>query len=174
MSLKTTPLLAVLKAGESETVEFKTSFDKETIETLSAFANSKGGTVFVGVADTGNIKGVVLAKETIQNWINQIKMSTANSVIPDVEILEVDGITVVALYITEYPIKPVACKGRYYRRVKNANHQMTVSEVVNLHLQTCNTSWDFYLDDHHSEKDISLDKVQNFIDMANRVRSISI
>ena len=84
------------------------------------------------------------------------------------------GKTVVALVIAEYPIKPVACKGRYYRRVKNANHQMTVSEVVNLHLQTCNTSWDYYLDDHHSEKDISLDKVQNFIDMANRVRGIPI
>ncbi len=101
-------------------------------------------------------------------------MSTSNTAIPDVETLDLDGKTVVALDIAEYPIKPVACKGRYYRRVKNANHQMTVSEVVNLHLQTCNTSWDYYLDDHHSEKDISLDKVQSFIDMANRVRSIPI
>lgn len=76
MHLNTSKLLTVFKSGESETVEFKTSFDKETIETLSAFANTKGGAVFVGVTDTGNIKGVVLAKETIQNWINQIKMSS--------------------------------------------------------------------------------------------------
>lgn len=36
-------ILAVLNEGESELVEFKTSFDKETIETLVAFANTRGG-----------------------------------------------------------------------------------------------------------------------------------
>lgn len=174
MLLNSTSLLAALQAGESEIVEFKSTFDKEVVETLSAFANSKGGTVFVGITDTGTVRGVDLSKESVQNWINQIKMSTANTVIPDVETYDVEGNTVVALYVSEYPIKPVSCKGRYFRRVKNANHQLTVSEVVNLHQQTCNTSWDYYLDNHHNENDISLEKVQNFINMANRVRSVPI
>ena len=39
----------VLKKGESETVEFKQSFNVDTIETLSAFANVKGGSVLIGV-----------------------------------------------------------------------------------------------------------------------------
>lgn len=33
----------ILQQGENEQVEFKTSFSKEVIETLVAFANSKGG-----------------------------------------------------------------------------------------------------------------------------------
>ena len=36
-------LREVIKKGESETVEFKENFDKETIETVGAFANTKGG-----------------------------------------------------------------------------------------------------------------------------------
>ena len=38
----------LLKAGESQTVEFKTSFDKEVIETLCAFANTTGGSILLG------------------------------------------------------------------------------------------------------------------------------
>jgi ATP-dependent DNA helicase RecG len=36
---------------ESEKAEFKSSFDSECIETLAAFANSRGGSVYVGIGD---------------------------------------------------------------------------------------------------------------------------
>ena len=39
-------LLALIKGGESQTVEFKTSFQKEVIESVVAFANAKGGYIF--------------------------------------------------------------------------------------------------------------------------------
>ena len=73
---------------ESEKVEFKISFDKETIESLCAFANTRGGVAVVSVP--------------------------------------------------EYPVKPVACKGRYYKRIGNANHVMTIGQVVDSHLRTFN------------------------------------
>jgi len=57
-TLTTKQSLALLKRGESETVEFKKAFDREAIETLSAFANTHGGRVFVGVSDTGQVLGV--------------------------------------------------------------------------------------------------------------------
>lgn len=71
-----------IPAGESETVEFKSSFDREVIETLAAFANAKGGKVFVGISDNGKAAGVQLNKETIQAWINQAKQLTSNALIP--------------------------------------------------------------------------------------------
>ncbi|GBU25031.1 hypothetical protein R83H12_01670 [Fibrobacteria bacterium R8-3-H12] len=40
-----------LPKKENSTVEFKSSFGDETIETLVAFANTKGGKVLVGVAN---------------------------------------------------------------------------------------------------------------------------
>lgn len=36
-----------IAAGESQTLEFKASFDKASIESLVAFANTQGGTVLV-------------------------------------------------------------------------------------------------------------------------------
>ena len=59
--------------AESEKIEFKTSFNDGVIETLVAFSNAKGGTVYVGVTDKGEIKGIQLGKETIQNWIHPVR-----------------------------------------------------------------------------------------------------
>ena len=155
-------------------MEFKTAFDKDAIETLAAFANTKGGKVFIGVSDRGAIKGTEIGKESVQNWINQAKQYTSHSIIPDVETVTIKSKNIVIFSVQESPIKPVACRGRYYKRIKNANHQLSVSEVVNLHLKTFNTSWDFHVDEHHSEKDISFDKVQGFIDHVNTNREVPV
>ena len=54
-------------------------------------------------------------------------------------------------------------KGKYYKRIGNSNHLMTVDEIANEHLKTINTSWDFYVDPNHTIEDISFDKVSRFI-----------
>ena len=148
---------------ESEHVEFKTSFNDERIATLVAFANGTGGDVYVGVTDKSLVQGVVLGKETIQNWINEVKNKTSPQLIAVAAIMQVDGKTVVKLSISEYPVKPVAMKGKYYKRIGNSNHLMTVDEIANEHLKTINTSWDFYVDPNHTIEDISFDKVSRFI-----------
>jgi len=45
-------LKKLLKSGESERVEFKRTFGKEVIISLSAFSNTEGGKVVVGVDNT--------------------------------------------------------------------------------------------------------------------------
>jgi ATP-dependent DNA helicase RecG len=56
-------LLQFLETGENAQVEFKTSFDREAIESLSAFANATGGTVVVGVDDNGVVHGLQLGRD---------------------------------------------------------------------------------------------------------------
>ena len=58
-------LEATLRGGESEIVEFKESLDSDAIESVSAFANTHGGTVLVGVVDNATVKGVTSGKETL-------------------------------------------------------------------------------------------------------------
>jgi len=92
---------------ESVTVEFKATFNEDVIETLVAFANTKGGTVYVGVPDKGKIQGIAIGKETVQNWINEVKTKTRPQIVPDVEALGINGKDIVALSVPEYPIKPI-------------------------------------------------------------------
>jgi len=127
---------------ESDRVEFKTSFGKEVIISLSAFANTKGGKVILGVDDSGVVKGIKLGKETEQKYLNEIKTSTYPQLIPNSDIHEVDGKTILVFQISEYPVKPVACKNRYYKRVKNSNHLLSLEEIVDLRQQSLDISFD--------------------------------
>jgi len=165
---------SLIRRGESQSLEFKTSFGREAIESLCAFANTQGGTVLIGVKDSDNISGIEIGRETIQQWINQIRNSTSPSIIPDAEHITIKGKTVVMLSVISYPIKPVSFKGKYFKRVHSSNHPMDLNEIANEHLRTMNISWDFAQDPHHAIADISLKKVNRFIDMCNALRTHSI
>lgn len=154
---------SIIPTSESITVEFKTSFNEDVIETLVAFSNAKGGTVYLGLDEYGKIKGIQTGKETIQNWINEVKNKTSPQIIPDIEILTFDNKHVAAISVIEYPVKPVSKRGRYYKRISTANHLMSVDEIANEHLKTINSSWDFYQDPIHRIKDISFEKVTLYI-----------
>lgn len=163
---------SVFGPTETNVCEFKSSFNAAVIESLVAFANSKGGSVFVGVDDSGTpVKQFSIASETIANWINEIKTKTHPSLVPESVVLEIQGCPVVQLSVPEYPVKPVAVRGRYYKRVGNTNHQMSLTEIANLHMQSINLSWDFYTDPNHSINDVSLDKVNHFIQQVGRLRN---
>jgi len=153
----------MIKTGENEALEFKSSFNTEVIETLVAFANAGGGKVVVGINQKNEPTGVLLNPESVQNWINEIKSKTSPSLIPNVEINQFEDKTLVVFSIQEYPVKPVATRGKYFKRVANSNHLMDLSEIANEHLKTINSSWDFYPDPNHGINDISIDKVSRIM-----------
>ncbi|MDO8464960.1 MAG: putative DNA binding domain-containing protein, partial [Gallionella sp.] len=167
-------LKKLIAAGESQTLEFKASFSNEAVETIAAFSNTNGGTVLLGVADTGQIAGLSLTVEKLQQWANEVKTKTTPAILPETEVVTLGGKTIAALRVKEYPIKPVGVKGRYYKRVGNANHLMTPTEVAEAHFRTFNSSWDYTTDPEHTLADIALTKVKKFISRVNKGRSIKI
>jgi ATP-dependent DNA helicase RecG len=136
-------IVDIIKQGESEVLEFKTSFGKDVIETVVAFANTRGGMILIGVSDDGDVVGTGRGDESLQVWANEIKQNTSPSIIPAVEKVRLKDKTVVCICVDEFPVKPVAFKDRYYRRVANSNHRMTLTEMA-LYLRFvsfCLTRW---------------------------------
>jgi hypothetical protein len=66
-----------LPAGESGTMVFKTSFDKTTVESLGAFANTQGGAVLIGVKDTGGV--LCVTQRTVEKTDRQTQAQRAPS-----------------------------------------------------------------------------------------------
>lgn len=156
-----------LKHGESETIEFKSSFDREVIESAVAFANAKGGIILIGVDDKGDIVGVTLGKETLKNWLNGISQSTEPTVIPEISSEKLEGKTVAIISVPEYPLKPVATRGRCFRRVGNSNRVMTPQEIAQMHLHARGMSWDAFPAENATIDDIDFEKAKRYIRNAN-------
>ena len=68
-------LYTLIAAGESLTLEFKSSFDKAAIQSLVAFANAQGGRVLVGLSDTGQVIGTTLGKGNPQRMVRADQIS---------------------------------------------------------------------------------------------------
>jgi len=152
-----------IKFGENQKMEIKSSFGKGVIETVVAFSNTGGGRVIIGCNDAKEIMGVTLSAETLKNWINEIKQNTQPQVIPEIYDIEIDNKKIVVIEVSEYPVKPVNFKNKYYKRVANSNHLMSVDEIANEYIKTINGSWDFYPDGMHGIESISMGKVKKFI-----------
>ena len=156
-----------LKEGESDTLEFKTSFNTECIESLVAFANTKGGNVCVGISDDCKIKGVALGNETLPQWVNEIKSKTEPSLIPDIDAVVVDGKNVVVIRADEYPVKPISVQGKYYRRISKSNHLMNAAEVSDCYLKTMQYSWDSYTRPDTTLEDLDNFRIERFLNRIN-------
>jgi ATP-dependent DNA helicase RecG len=116
-----------LELKENQYIEFKSRFNDEVIETLTAFANTKrGGKVLVGVQDDGTtVTDFTIGKETVQKCLNEIKNKTQPAIMPSAEVVDYHGKSVIEFFVPEFPVKPVSFKGKYFRRVQNSNHQLS-------------------------------------------------
>lgn len=102
-------LLEKIDQGESSTVEFKrkTVNPVKIAKEIAAFANTKGGYLFIGVEDNGKIKGVHSEKSEI----SLLETACHFHISPPIENLEIDvfavnGREIVVLEVPESPLKP--------------------------------------------------------------------
>jgi len=152
-----------IKKGELDTVEFKESFNEDAIQTLGAFANTNGGHVLIGVDKSGKIKGTTISSESITNWSNRILQLSEPTIIPNIYSVEIDKKSVIIINIKEFPLKPVAIRGRCYIRIGSSNRRMTPAEISEMHLQSVGTTWDATPVPDGKLDDIDLQKVENYI-----------
>jgi ATP-dependent DNA helicase RecG len=107
----TNNLATILSEGESYTVEFKESPDKDLPSEVCAFANASGGKVYLGVHDDGCVVGTDtsnVARSRIQDTINKIEPRL------NVSLDVFDNIIV--LTVPEGTHKPYSCPAGFYLR----------------------------------------------------------
>lgn len=104
-------------AFESTTIEYKERFTQELRKTVVAFANTDGGTLYVGVADDGAPVGVDDPGEVILQLTNMVR----DSIKPDItmftsaSIEEIGGKAIVALHVQKGTSAPYYIAGKGIR-----------------------------------------------------------
>ena len=115
-------------------------------------------TLTLDVIKSSEIEGEVLDAQ-------QVRSSIARRL--GLDIAAIDHKDVVIFMVGEFPIKPVAVRGKYFKRVENSNHQLSPSEISNLHLQSLQLSWDSYPAHDATLDDLDVIKIERFISRVN-------
>ena len=154
----------IIAEGESQQTEFKSSFNVEAMESITAFANAEGGCILVGVSNKGKIVGVDTNEESVQQWVNEIKSKTEPAILVDAERYEIEGKAAVMLSVPEYPVKPIALQGRFYKRIGNSNHLLSATEIANLSMLSLQVSWDSFPALGKTLEDLDTESIDRFIE----------
>ena len=128
MTLEQISALAV--AGESETVEFKstTGTRREAASTMCAMLNQRSGHVLFGVTPTGGVAGQQVGERTIEEVSAEVQRIDQPA-FPEIERVHIAGdFEVVAVRVSQGSARPYQYRGTAYRRVGNTTLAMSADE----------------------------------------------
>jgi len=167
---------ALISKGECETIEFKksTALLKEGIKTACAFANTRGGFLFFGIKDNGDVIGQQISDETIRSIANEIKLNTDPKIYPSIEKVQIHDKDCIVITVEESPLKPHLAYGRPYGRVGSASQQLDRGQYEHLLQQRYNGyGFDYQILKQASIQDIDIESVYSFIEKANTLRNLN-
>ncbi|AKB24661.1 ATP-dependent DNA helicase [Methanosarcina sp. MTP4] len=118
----------ILQEGEGALIEFKKSFSPSIVKEIVAFANTAGGTIFVGIDDSNKVVGTQLNNE-MKSRIQDIANNCKPRIPIKIESGNYDGKEVILIKVPESRDKPVQCsEGFFYR--EGANSQKMQREEI--------------------------------------------
>ena len=97
MVLNLEELRAAISSGEGREVEFKRGLpsDYKVARSLCAFANTRGGLLFIGVGDRGELEGAPHPQATAQKLREIAARRVSPAIEPLIECLSLDGVPLV-------------------------------------------------------------------------------
>ena len=183
--MTTKKLHKIINLGEDIDVEFKSAkggLPKSLWESLSGFANTSGGYIILGVDEVGNeefsIGGIKNPKGMLKTFWdshnNSQKLSRPICSETDVEILEVDGQSVLIIYVpeTNRHQRPVFINGNpymgTYKRNFEGDYRCSESEVRQMLRDASDDAQDFDIIENFGLEDTDEETLKAY---RNRFRS---
>lgn len=116
----------ILKTGESFFIEFKEKFDKSFVKEIVSFSNSQGGKIFIGVTDSGEIKGI-----KITNKLKSQIFDVARNCDPPIGIkLSTYKNRTLVVEVPEGNKKPYLCSQGFFVRNGTNSQKLSRDEIL--------------------------------------------
>jgi len=168
-------LKKLIDQSEGHNLELKqsTSLRQEIGQAVSAFANTSGGTILVGVSPDGNIVGADIGKKTLEDLANWVKENTDPPMYPQILMHKADSKDIIEIIVKESDEKPVFSQGHAYQRVGKTSQRISISRIRELAKQERKAlTWDARICDGAGFKNIDQKKVDWFLERRERFRNV--
>jgi len=163
-----TNLKAALELGEGQFIEFKKEPDKSLAREMVAFANASGGMIYLGITDSGKIKGI----KTTNKLKSQIQ-DTARNCDPPVAVLLAQVDDVLAIEVKEGINKPYSCASGFFMRMGANTQKMNRDEILSFAIKTGKISYDEQICADFDWKDFDDEKFEYYLKLAQISNNMS-
>ena len=154
----------LIEQGENSAVEFKSSEvrPESLAREIVAFANSSGGTILIGVEDSGKITGVDQLQTEI--WVaNIVRNNVIPAIAPQITEWELSQKKVLAIEVSRGLDKPYqTLDGKFWIRVGSTNRMATKEELSRLFQQAGLVHFDIAPLEQTSITDLDDRKLQEY------------
>jgi len=141
---------------ESQTVEYKQTWRNNCLKAVSAFANSDGGVLIIGLDDRGKPSGLKNAKRLLEDIPNTIRNKLG--IIPSVELDKKDIIKV-----TVAPCSvPISYNGKYYLRSGSTVQELHGKDLADFLLRKTGLAWDDAVQDRDDLDILDKSTIEDF------------
>lgn len=181
-------LLGIIKIGESCEIEFKESknkLPKSLWETYSAFANTRGGYIILGVVENRKnneckIDGIFNVNNILKDFWNNINNKEKVSINllkdDDVQIINIENMQVICIKVRQATRKekPVYIKNNpmigTFKRNYEGDYVCTKKEIIDMMAEASDISKDSTIVKDYTIEDLNKETIENY---RNRFKSVA-
>lgn len=144
---------------ENQNIEYKETWRIEYLKWICGFANAQGGTLYIGIDDSGNIIGVDNAKKLLEDIPNQIQQSLG--IIADVNKHTENGRDYIEIKV-EPSAYPVNYHGEYHYRSGSTKQQLTGIALTQFIMKKTGFRWEDVTVDNVKVEDLDYESFKIF------------
>jgi len=148
-----------VKVKETQNIEFKTSWHDDYLKIISAFANTIGGKLYIGIDDSGNIVGIKESEKLLEVLPNKIRNKLGLTV--SLNLFKKDNKEYLEIDVKPSSF-PVSCDGKFYVRSGSTVQELIGQELTNFLLEKSGTTWDEVIEERATFDDIDLQTLDRF------------
>ena len=137
--------------SESQNIEYKESWRDEYLKWVCGFANAQGGTIYIGIDDTGNVVGVQNVKKLLEDIPNKIQSGLG--IVADVNKLTKDEKDYLEIKVKPSTF-PISYHGEFHYRSDATKQQLTGIALSEFIMQKTGFRWEDVAVDHIKVEDL--------------------
>ncbi len=144
---------------EKQNVEWKQSWRDEYLKWICGFANAKGGQLFIGKDDNGNIVGIDNYKRLLDDLPNKIQNHLG--ILCEVNLHDSDNKYYIEIVVSPYDT-PISYQGKYHYRTGSTKQELKGNDLNEFLLKKSGKTWGDIIEPNAKYSDIDKNAVEYF------------
>jgi len=146
--------------SESQTLEYNNELKEGVFKTISAFANTKGGEIIIGISNKEEVTGLNITNKEFEDFVDRVVHLLG--IHPEIKLSELENKTIMKIDVRKSN-QLISYRGKYYKRVGNTTRLMKDEELRDFFIKGVN--WDSYTENYALDE-IDEESVRKFVRMA--------